>query len=36
MDEGFVALKGEADIATFLKACRAVRHWPREAKVHAV
>ncbi|TDH61818.1 catalase [Dankookia rubra] len=36
MDEGFVALNDAKDIPAFLQACRAVRHWPREAKVHAV
>ncbi|HEY0418649.1 MAG TPA: catalase HPII, partial [Acetobacteraceae bacterium] len=36
MDDGFVALNGVKDIPAFLQACRAVRYWPREAKVHAV
>ena len=36
MDAGFVALKGAADVTAFLAACRAVRFWAREAKVHAV
>jgi len=36
MDEGFVALKGAADARRFLEACRSLRYWQREAKVHAV
>ena len=33
LDEACVPLKAKADAATFLKACRALRHWPREAGV---
>jgi catalase len=36
MDEGFVALKGAADARRFIEACRALRFWQRETKVHAV
>lgn len=36
LDEGFVALHGPEDTATFLKACVTLRHWPREAAVQAV
>ncbi len=36
MDEGFVALKAPADARRFVEACRALRYWAREAKVHAV
>jgi len=36
MDEGFVALAGAKDVTAFLSACRAVRYWARESKVHAV
>ncbi len=28
-DEGFIALKGQADCATFVTACRQVRYWNR-------
>src|SRR5712672_529609 len=36
MDGGCVALKGPTDAKAFLKACRKLRFWEREAKVHAV
>jgi catalase len=36
MDGGCVALKGLTDAKAFLKACRKLRFWEREAKVHAV
>lgn len=36
MDGGFVALKSAADAKHFLQACRKLRFWEREAKVHAV
>ena len=36
MDEGFVALKSAADARRFIEMCRELRHWDREAKVHAV
>jgi catalase len=36
MDSGCVALKAPTDAKTFLKACRKLRFWEREAKVHAV
>ncbi|WP_456303658.1 catalase [Humitalea rosea] len=36
MDDGFIPLKAAADAAAFIEACRGLRHWPREAKVHAV
>jgi catalase len=36
MDEGFVALKSAADAKRFIEVCRQLRHWEREAKVHAV
>ena len=36
MDSGCVPLKGPTDAKTFLKACRKLRFWEREAKVHAV
>ena len=36
MDGGFVALKSAADAKKFLQACRRLRFWEREAKVHAV
>jgi len=35
MDDGFVALKTEADAKSFVEACRALRFWEREPKVHA-
>ncbi|MCK8783396.1 catalase [Roseomonas sp. NAR14] len=35
-DDGFVALTSPADAKRFVEACRAVRFWAREAKVHAV
>jgi catalase len=35
IDAGFVALKQESDGAKFLKACRALRFWDREAAVDA-
>ena len=34
-DDGFVALKEERDAAKFIKACRALRFWEREAGVDA-
>jgi catalase len=36
MDGGFVALKSAADAKSFIEACRKLRFWEREAKVHAV
>jgi catalase len=36
MDEGFVALKSAVDARRFVEACRKLRFWQREAKVHAV
>ena len=36
MDGGFVALGKAADAKAFVQACRALRFWDREAKVHAV
>jgi catalase len=36
MDGGFVPLKSAADAKGFLAACRKLRFWEREAKVHAV
>jgi catalase len=36
MDGGFVALKSAADAKRFVAACRKLRFWEREAKVHAV
>ena len=36
MDGGCVALKGPTDAKAFLKTCRKLRFWEREAKVHAV
>jgi catalase len=36
MDEGFVALQSAADARRFVEICRQLRHWEREAKVHAV
>jgi catalase len=36
MDAGFVALKGPTDVKTFVRACRKLRFWEREANVHAV
>ena len=35
-DGGFVALKSAADAKRFVAACRKLRFWEREAKVHAV
>jgi catalase len=35
-DGGFVALKQPADAKRFVDACRKLRFWEREAKVHAV
>jgi len=35
-DAGFIALKTEADVGKFIQACRKLRFWEREAKVHAV
>lgn len=34
-DDGFLPLANERDAAKFLKACRALRFWEREAKVDA-
>ena len=31
-DGGFIALKKAADAKAFVKACRALRFWEREAK----
>jgi catalase len=36
MDSGCVALKEPTDAKTFLKTCRKLRFWEREATVHAV
>ena len=36
LDDGFVALKEAADAKAFIVACRKLRFWEREAKVHAV
>jgi catalase len=36
MDGGCLALKGPADAKKFLMACRKLRFWEREAKVHVV
>jgi catalase len=36
MDGGCVALKSAADAKGFVEACRKLRFWEREAKVHAV
>jgi catalase len=36
MDGGFFALKSAADAKRFVAACRKLRFWEREAKVHAV
>ncbi len=36
MDDGFIALKSAADAKKFITACRKLRFWDREAKVHAV
>jgi catalase len=36
MDAGFIALKAPADAKKFVQACRKLRFWEREAKVHAV
>ena len=33
IDAGFVALKQENDGAKFVKSCRALRFWDREAAV---
>ncbi len=35
-DEGCIEMQGDGSAKMFLKACRNVRHWSREAKVHAV
>jgi len=35
-DGGFVPLKSAADAKSFVAACRKLRFWEREAKVHAV
>lgn len=34
MDEGFVGLESGSDAAGFVKACRNLRLWIREPKVH--
>jgi catalase len=36
MDEGVIALKAPSDAKRFVEACRKLRFWEREAKVHAV
>jgi catalase len=36
MDGGCLALRGAEDVTAFLAACRGVRFWERETKVHAV
>jgi catalase len=36
MDPGFVPLHKPEDVTAFLKACAALRHWPREVTVQAV
>ena len=36
MDGGFVVLKSAAEAKSFIEACRKLRFWEREAKVHAV
>jgi catalase len=36
MDGGTIALSSAADAQGFIQACRALRFWEREAKVHAV
>jgi len=33
LDEACMPLKGSGDAAAFIKACRALRHWPREMAV---
>ncbi|MFT9026488.1 catalase [Acetobacter indonesiensis] len=35
-DNGVIAIQKATDIAGFIKTCRALRFWDREAKVHAV
>lgn len=35
-DGGFVALKNAKDAKAFVQACRQLRFWEREAKVHAI
>jgi catalase len=35
-DGGFVALKSAKDAKAFVQACRQMRFWEREAKVHAI
>ncbi|GBQ67924.1 catalase [Ameyamaea chiangmaiensis NBRC 103196] len=35
-DDGIVKIAADADAAAFVKACRALRLWAREKKVHAV
>lgn len=35
-DNGVTAIQKATDIAGFIKTCRALRFWDREAKVHAV
>jgi len=36
MDDGFVPISTDADAQTFVVACRELRFWEREPKVHAV
>ncbi|PPQ30995.1 catalase HPII [Rhodopila globiformis] len=36
MDEGMIALNSAADARRFVEACRKLRFWQREARVHAV
>jgi catalase len=36
MDGGCLALRGAEDVTAFIAACRGVRFWERETKVHAV
>ncbi|TCU51742.1 hypothetical protein EDF58_1211, partial [Novosphingobium sp. PhB57] len=33
LDEACLKLDGAKDAGAFLKACRALRHWPREMEV---
>ena len=35
-DDGFIALTKPSDAKTFIEACRVLRFWEREPKVHAV
>lgn len=36
VDDGVIALKAGKDAEEFVKTCRELRFWPREASVHAV